>query len=360
MVNQMNQSKMSVIGNVMMGQKVTSPTQISSKLINDNVISTQHLGNNNNNNNNNFINPMQLQPIQSTQLINANIDSSSTNLSEQLQMSAFMPNNGYNNEHNFTNNNNITTNNTNLSSSSSSSILGKRMVELSILLFEKKHNYFKIHKGNNEHHSNINIMANDSNSIEQPPQLPHNSTVNINNQLPHLTYATVVANMANNIDQNLANNTNISQNNPAQNLLNRKQTFPLNESLDITDLPDLSLSSIDLLQTPPVLQNTSNFFKRESDLQQQNQIKANNDANLERLDILLKNCLSNETPANMSVSTPPIQESVISLQQQQQQQQQTHSTNNSTGVSATVVISNLNPSNSNIQLTQINDTSNLR
>jgi len=153
------------------------------------------------------------------------------------------------------------------------------------------YNYFKIHKGNNEQHSNINIMANDSNSTEQPPsttQLTHNPTVNINNQLPHLTYATVVANMANNIDQNLANNTN----NQAQNLLNRKQTFPLNDSLDVTDLPDLSLSSIDLLQTP-VLQNSSNFIKRESDLHQQNQIKANNDANLEKLDILLKNCLSN-------------------------------------------------------------------
>jgi len=123
----MNQSKMSVVGNVMMGQKVTSPTQIASKFINDNVISTQHLGNINNNNNN-FINPMQLQPIQSTQIINTNIDSSSTNLSEQLQLSAFMPNNGYNNgnnEHNFNNNSNITTTNTNLSSSSSSSILGK-------------------------------------------------------------------------------------------------------------------------------------------------------------------------------------------------------------------------------------------
>jgi hypothetical protein len=45
MVNQMNQSKMSVVGNVMIGQKVTSPTQMSSKFINDNVISTQHLGN---------------------------------------------------------------------------------------------------------------------------------------------------------------------------------------------------------------------------------------------------------------------------------------------------------------------------
>ena len=156
--------------------------------------------------------------------------------------------------------------------------------------------------------------------------------------------------MANNIDQSVTNN--ILQNNSAQNVFNRKQPFALNDSLSevVTDLSDLSLNSLDLLQTP-VLQNTSSFLKRESDLHQQNQIKANNNANLEQLDILLKNCLSNETPANIAVSTPPIQEPVVSIQQQ----------TNTTGMNASAnVLSNLNQNNSNIQLTQLNEPSNLR
>lgn len=193
------------------------------------------------------------------------------------------------------------------------------------------------------------MVTHDSN--EQPSSTTQHSTVNINNQLPHLTYATVVANMANNIDQSVTNN--ILQNNSAQNVFNRKQPFALNDSLSevVTDLPDLSLSSLDLLQTP-VLQNTSHsFLKRESDWQQQNQIKANNNANLEQLDILLKNCLSNETPANIAVSTPPIQEPVVSIQQQ----------TTTTGMNvAANVLSNLNQNNSNIQLTQLNEPSNLR
>lgn len=132
---------MSVGGNVMVGQKVTSPTQLSTKLTNDNLISNQHLGNNNNNTNN--FTQIQHQPIQSSQIINSNIDPS-TNLSEQLHLSAYVLNNGFNsgnnNENNFNGSNNTTTsnnNNTNLSSSSSSSFLGKL---IKVLFFKREEN----------------------------------------------------------------------------------------------------------------------------------------------------------------------------------------------------------------------------
>ena len=187
------------------------------------------------------------------------------------------------------------------------------------------------------------------------------STLSQNNQLPHLTYATVVANMAN-ISEYNANSQHQFQNS-AQSLFNRKQSIVLNDSMNdtVNELADLSLSSVDLLQTP-TLQNHANLnLKRELDIQQQqqqHQLKSNSN-NMQELNVLRANLIQcllpapdktiPETTSSLVVSTPPIQlDSTISFQP-----------NNAPTNMSTNSIPNLNLINSSMQSTQLNE-SNLR
>ena len=191
--------------------------------------------------------------------------------------------------------------------------------------------------------------------------------------MPHQTYANVVANMANNTpDQNSLHSQNPTsqqqqhlpqqqqQQNSAQSFLNRKQSFAFNDSINesVSELADLSLISMDFMQTP-VLQTHQSQLKRDMDPPQP--IKSNNNQ-LQELDALLTKCLLDKTiptdsstanTSNLVVSTPPIQVDPNAMSLQQHVNNNTNTNTNSSNL----VMGNMNLMTN---MNQLNEAANLR